>query len=375
MPRTHIIKATAIKRTPRVQQLEGLFDIAPSPSASVEWHIDFTLPEHWHIGLIVAPSGSGKTSVAESVFGDAIVNEFQWPADAAVIDGFPDHYGIKDITELLNSVGFSSPPSWLKPYHVLSTGEKFRVHIARALAENLPVTVIDEFTSVIDRTVAQIGSAAVAKMVRKNNRQFIAVTCHYDVIDWLAPDWIYQPHTNTFTINDGRLLRRPDVTLEIKRVHHSAWQFFAPHHYLSAGHSHGAVCFCAFYNDQPVAFTSWLHFVHSKKINTKRAHRTVCLPDYQGIGIGNALVNTIASMWSGLGYTAISTTSHPAMIKSRIASKQWKVTKKASINSGFDTSIEKKLNQSRASNRMTWSFQYIGHAMPKDQAERLLKGH
>ena len=56
-----------------------------------------------------------------------------WPPDRAVIDGFGQR-PIKDITHLLTAVGFSSPPSWIKPYRVLSNGEQFRCDLARALA-------------------------------------------------------------------------------------------------------------------------------------------------------------------------------------------------------------------------------------------------
>ena len=51
-----------------------------------------------------------------------------------MIDGF-GHLPIKELTSLLTAVGFSSPPSWIKPYHVLSTGERFRCDLARALAD------------------------------------------------------------------------------------------------------------------------------------------------------------------------------------------------------------------------------------------------
>ena len=40
---------------------------------------------------------------------------------------------------------------------------------------------MDEFTSVVDRQVAQIGAHAIQKYVRKHGRQFVAVSCHYDI--------------------------------------------------------------------------------------------------------------------------------------------------------------------------------------------------
>jgi ABC-type ATPase with predicted acetyltransferase domain len=52
----------------------------------------------------------------------------------------------------------NSVPSWYKPYQVLSNGEKFRADLARKLKSN---TVIDEFTSVVDRTVAKAASVSL----------------------------------------------------------------------------------------------------------------------------------------------------------------------------------------------------------------------
>ena len=105
------------------------------------------------------------------------------------IDGFSAG-SIKDITAVLTAVGFSSPPSWIKPYRVLSSGERFRCDLARAILEGGDLVVFDEFTSVVDRTVARIGSAAVAKAVRRMGRRFVAISCHYDIAAWLEPDWV-----------------------------------------------------------------------------------------------------------------------------------------------------------------------------------------
>src|SRR5690606_18854552 len=149
----------------------------------------------WQIGLIVGPSGCGKSTVARELFGEHLVDEasLAWPADGSLIDGFPEELGTKQIVELLCSVGFSSPPNWLRPFDVLSTGEKFRVSMARVLSERRELAVVDEFTSVVDRQVAQIGSAALAKAIRRRNQKFIAVTCHEDVEAWLDPDWVFRP--------------------------------------------------------------------------------------------------------------------------------------------------------------------------------------
>src|SRR5262249_31126619 len=91
-----------------------------------------------------------------------------WPERQSVLDGFPVGFSVKDVTELLGSVGFSSPPAWLRPYHVLSTGQRFRCGLARLLASASPepTVVCDEFTGVVGRSIARVGRPAVAKAVR-----------------------------------------------------------------------------------------------------------------------------------------------------------------------------------------------------------------
>lgn len=155
-----IQRSIAVARTPRVLQLEGLFDVPPTQRSSMTWDIDLPIETRpWQVGLIVGPSGSGKSTLASEAFGSAMVNGYKWPSDQAVVDGFPEGMSIKDITAALSSVGFSSPPSWLRPFACLSNGEQFRATLARALCDPRPLILIDEFTSVVDRNVAQIGSA------------------------------------------------------------------------------------------------------------------------------------------------------------------------------------------------------------------------
>ena len=144
-------------------QAEAIFDVPPSERSGETWDVDLDLPDDWNIGVIVGPSGSGKTTIVSELFAAHVVGAWDWPTDKSILDGFPAAMGIKDIVGLLSSVGFSSPPSWMRPFRVLSTGEQFRVTMARTLAEMPDMAVVDEFTSVVDRTVAQIGSAAIAK--------------------------------------------------------------------------------------------------------------------------------------------------------------------------------------------------------------------
>jgi ABC-type glutathione transport system ATPase component len=146
------------------------------------------MPETWNIGAIVGTSGTGKTTIAKQLFG---YTEKQQQNDAVVIDLFDKTVETKKITATLNAVGFSSPPSWLKKYSVLSVGEQMRVRLAQALLEQNDPIVFDEYSSVVDRDVAQITSIAISKTIRRDNKRFIAVSCHYDIIPWLNPDWCF----------------------------------------------------------------------------------------------------------------------------------------------------------------------------------------
>lgn len=50
---------------------------------------------------------------------------------------------------------------------------------------------IDEFTSVVDRNVAKSIAKNVASYVRKHNLRLVIASCHFDIIDYLNPDYIF----------------------------------------------------------------------------------------------------------------------------------------------------------------------------------------
>jgi ABC-type thiamine transport system ATPase subunit len=336
MPKTTVTLSTPVVASPRVLQLSGMFDLPPAGRQEQTWDVDLPLEGwDWHVGLIVGPSGCGKSTVARHLFAEALRDEhsYAWPADRAALDAFPAELPIRDIVELLSAVGFSSPPAWLRPFDRLSTGERFRVTLARMLAEAGPLVVCDEFTSVVDRTVAQVGSAAVARAVRRRGQRFIAVTCHEDVEEWLQPDWTFRPATGTFARRS--LQRRPAVALAIVRCTRAAWPLFRHHHYLNHALHPAAACFLALWRGRPVAFSAWLPAPGRGRTGpARREHRTVCLPDYQGVGIGAALAAFCASVFKAHGYRAVSTTAHPGVIAHRCRSPLWRLIRQPGLGRG-----------------------------------------
>ena len=197
MPSFDIIKQAEPDKTFRVSAVCGAFDIDTSHiTERFSGNIDIEGKE-WNVGLIVGGSGTGKSTIAREVFGEHYCNGYAYSAKS-IVDDMPQGKSIKDIELTFTSVGFSSPPSWLKPYSVLSNGERMRTDLARAILEEKDTIVFDEFTSVVNREVAKTGSYAISKAVRRLGKKFIAVSCHKDIIEWLEPDWIYDTDKKEF---------------------------------------------------------------------------------------------------------------------------------------------------------------------------------
>lgn len=197
MPDFDIIKESSYKPTFRNESVKGQFDLSiKSVKERFAGSIDIE-GKNWSIGLIVGSSGSGKSTIAKQVFEKDYINAFDY-GSGSVLDEMPKNKSTEQITSVFNSVGFATVWSWLKPYNVLSNGEKMRVDLANSILSDKETIVFDEFTSVVDRTIAKTASFAIQKAVRKLNKQFVAVSCHYDVIEWLQPDWIYDTDKKEF---------------------------------------------------------------------------------------------------------------------------------------------------------------------------------
>lgn len=188
MPNFNIIRKNNIEKTFRVAKIMGDFDVSIEHSNEYfEGNIE--LPKNWNIGLICGGSGTGKTTIANELFYENIISNFEYD-NKSVLDNMPKNIKTEDIEKMFYAVGFGSVPSWLKPYSVLSNGEKMRVDLARALLEK-DFIVFDEFTSVVDRQVAKTACIAINKAIKNTNKKFIAISCHKDIIEWLQPDWLF----------------------------------------------------------------------------------------------------------------------------------------------------------------------------------------
>jgi len=189
-----------VEKSFRTDSIKTAYDIK---GEKFEKHFSGEIPIEnvdWKIGLIVGSSGSGKSSIANRCF-EGQLTKLDWEKSdqgQPFIEDFDQSASMESIQQVLGSVGFSSPIDWLKPFHVLSNGEKMRAELARHILSKQSLIVYDEFTSVVDRQVASITSHAVQKAIRRHGKQFVAISCHRDIVDWLQPDWVYDTDEQRF---------------------------------------------------------------------------------------------------------------------------------------------------------------------------------
>ena len=145
--------------------------------------------DDWNILLICGKSGSGKSTILREIYGD--VKPIEYDYDKCVISQFP-RLSEEEACDLLSSMGLSSVPTWLRKPQELSNGERARLDIAKAIYDaNGGVVVLDEYTSVVNRTAAKSMSHALQRYVRQKGLKVIIASCHFDIIEWLQCDYMF----------------------------------------------------------------------------------------------------------------------------------------------------------------------------------------
>ena len=151
------------------------------------------IPKNFSIGLIVGKSGSGKTTLLKQ-FGEEKTTE--WKPNKAIVSHFNSY---EEAEERLLASGLASIPSWLKPYSVLSNGEKHRAVISRTLGSDM---VVDEFVSYVDDKAALGLCNSIQRYIRKKDfKNIVFASLNKSLIEYLQPDWIYDTDNKTLTVN------------------------------------------------------------------------------------------------------------------------------------------------------------------------------
>jgi GNAT superfamily N-acetyltransferase len=131
---------------------------------------------------------------------------------------------------------------------------------------------------------------------------------------------------------------------------------FRYYHYLNGSLPSTARCYCAVYQDRPIAFIAVVHI--RMKAKYYRVTRLVVLPDYQGIGVGKRLLNFIAHLYTS--QTKIPfyiLTSNPQIIRGNM--RNWQITRFGHASKGKGNSrINSEIKGSLSRKRITVSLRY-----------------
>ena len=313
----------------RAARVKSLFNCESGANFNMTAELAIDDPD-WKLGVVVGPSGSGKTSIGRAMFGPAAFYEpTGWPDKKPIIDAIAPKGDFNAVTAALAAVGLGSVPAWLRPYAVLSNGERFRCDLARIIVDAPAKVVVDEFTSVVDRQIAKMGALAFQKAWRRTGGQAVLLSCHYDILDWLEPDWIFDTATGTF--DRGSLRRRPKFDLEIWQTDWRYWDMIETHHYLKMPKMVASKCYVGVVDGVPVTHLA----VASKSVGNAgafeaRACRLVVMPEWQGAGVGLRFLNAICERYlRGEGHLkkpvpTLFHTSHPGLVAALRRDPKWR---------------------------------------------------
>lgn len=310
----------------RAARVKSLFNA----ESGCNFELDADLPIEemdWNIGVVVGPSGSGKSSVGRLFGGDSAMYAPAWPSDVPIIDAIGGGAQFDDVTGALAAVGLGNVPSWLRPYHVLSNGERFRADLARLICEAPPLAVVDEFTSVVDRQIARFGALAFAKAWRRTRGRVVLLSCHYDILEWVEPDWIYDTGRGHFARGS---LRRPRFDVEIWQTDSRYWQLFKPHYYLDLPLPVCGTYYVGTVDGEPVVHLAMTTKNVGRGDFEARATRLVVMPEWQGAGAGMRFLNALCernvrgeNRW-GKRMTTLFHTSHPGLCAALRRDERWR---------------------------------------------------
>lgn len=310
----------------RAARVKSLFNAENGCNFDLEATMD--LSGDWQIGVVVGPSGSGKTSIGKVIFGNDKIHDYRkgWAHDKPIVDEIAPDGDFNEVTGALANVGLGDVPAWLRPFHVLSNGEQFRAGLARIICEKPKEVVVDEFTSVVDRQIAKIGSQAFQKAWRRTNPKgkVVLLTPHYDILNWVQPDWVFDTATKRFERGNPR--QRPKIRLEIFKTNSSYWKFFKPHYYLDLPMPPAAEYFVGTVDGELACHVAVAPMFTA---NAYRATRLVTMPEWQGAGVGFRFLEWVCEYHlDGNGrcnkrYPTFFHTSHPQLCMALRRGKRW----------------------------------------------------
>jgi ABC-type lipoprotein export system ATPase subunit len=314
----------------RCQVAANSLDIDVKKKSVHTLNIDnINIPKDWNIGLVYGASGSGKTTLVTELFGKSVF-DVVIDNDKSIIDQLPAELSYEECAKMLNGIGLNSVPCWLRPVKTLSNGQKARAEAILLMCSNKDIIFIDEWTSVVDRTVAKAMSICLAKYAKKNNKKIILLSCHYDILEWLSPDWMIDCNQQKFELPKGEdffFNKREQLEFTIQEIGSQSWKYFSKYHYLNENLPGGKLyLYGLFHGDNQIGFQCFANYVPHRN-GTKiifHFNRTVIHPDYNGMGLGIKLINETSKLLKQkINCRIMGKFSSTPVFKAMIKDKNW----------------------------------------------------
>lgn len=317
-------------KTFRCQKAADSLDINSEEKARHELSVFADLKTPYHIGLILGASGSGKTTLAKAIFGNDCF-DVAFDASRPVIEQFPEKWTYDECAAALAGIGLTAAPCWIRPMATLSNGQKARAEAALLMSQQAKSTIcIDEWTSVVDRTVAKVMCHCLQKYARKSRQRVVVLSCHYDVVDWLNPDWVIDCNKQDYLDRRsmvGTHKRSDQLCFTIREVERESWKYFSKYHYLSKTLPGGKIYnFGLFHGNNQIGFQCFAAYIIGD-MQTYFSNRTVIHPDYAGLGLGIILINETSKIMVKRGFKVKAKFSSTPIYRSMVKNELWKCTK------------------------------------------------
>jgi len=331
-------------------------------SVTIPMDIDGLNSFEWNVGVIYGGSGSGKSTILKELGG---IKTIEFDIDKPLISNF-DWLEPEEASRVLTSIGLSSVPTWLRPFRLLSNGEQYRAYLAYLVASSKEseTILVDEYTSVVDRDVAKAMSLALQKYIRREKKKVILASCHFDIMEWIMPDWIYTPlKGGGLERPDYLRLGRPEISLQVSRVEPQTFDFFKKHHYLTESVNRTYIFLLFEWNNKPIAINViGRHLGKNGGFKVFRESRIVVHPDYQGMGIGSKISEFCGGILKSIGGKFYTKTINPALgIYRNHHTDNWKPTLfngKVRINNNDHSDVYKTIKQ-----RASYCHEYTGESI------------
>lgn len=173
-----------------------------------------------NIFLVTGSSGAGKSILLDAICGKStqglllrgrIEREGKraaelepLPSSVPLLQYFGERYGAERAFDVLCRVGLSEAMVFIKPFSMLSMGQRYRAMLADLLLSGADIWIIDEFCSNLDPVTASVISTQIRRLAKQHGIVLVAAAANVShfVAD-LAPERILVVRTGGETLLMG----------------------------------------------------------------------------------------------------------------------------------------------------------------------------